>query len=87
MCGIPLLGQEGLAYETTILVSTCNSLCSGVTPCEVGEYGCENGACIPDEQVCDGNADCADGTDEQPGCGCKSLCRFVYDQKLKCNPQ
>lgn len=38
------------------------------TPCADNEYRCDNGACIPDTNHCNGNKDCADGSDEV-GCG------------------
>ena len=37
--------------------------------CQPGEFGCDNGNCIPDDEVCNGVDDCGDGSDEpDPSC-------------------
>ena len=41
---------------------------SGST-CGLKEFKCDNGECILGRRECDGNSDCADGTDEHPQCG------------------
>ena len=34
----------------------------------VDEFECDNGYCVDDDDVCDGNDDCRDGSDEE-NCG------------------
>lgn len=40
--------------------------CTGI--CKDGEFVCTNGDCVSNEYVCDGIADCDDGSDEN-SCG------------------
>lgn len=47
-----------------------SSLPADITACEPTEYGCDNGNCIPDDEVCNGHDNCGDGSDEkQDLCG------------------
>lgn len=47
--------------------------------CAADEFVCASGQCIPMELVCDGDRQCADGTDEGPGCS-----KLVYDVGVVC---
>lgn len=46
---------------------------SSPASCPEGAVSCDGGKCIPDSQMCDGKADCTDGTDEPSTCGKKPL--------------
>ena len=55
-----------------------------LTGCSGSEFQCDNNNCIPSSQVCDGNNDCRDSSDEQI-CGkilnimCRDNCnRFEF---------
>nr|AHL26192.1 vitellogenin receptor [Pandalus japonicus] len=69
------------AVPTTIMPATTSD--SGWN-CEIKEYECKNGQCISGNRVCDGAADCDDGSDEWNHCyencvkddgGCHQNCR------------
>ena len=51
--------------EVSIIVRTISA---DYRPCYPTECKCNNGQCIPCGWLCDGNADCVDGSDEQ-NCG------------------
>ena len=73
---------------------------SGTTKpsCSEHEWKCGNSAvCISDKDVCNGRWDCADGSDEGPGCslrgchahngGCSHICANVPGGVCKWNVQ
>ncbi|CAN7937765.1 unnamed protein product [Ixodes hexagonus] len=77
-----LEGTLGNGYESDLSVDDI-SLSPGCVPyngtlpyppppplpqCRKGQFNCRDGGCIPDEQVCDFEPDCDDGSDED-GCG------------------
>ena len=39
-------------------------LLSAVGPCDVTEFMCNNGKCVPSLNLCNGVDDCGDGSDE-----------------------
>ena len=38
-------------------------------PCELDEFVCDSGQCIPSSWACDNAPDCLDGSDEHDQCG------------------
>ncbi|GAA6067479.1 basement membrane-specific heparan sulfate proteoglycan core protein isoform X1 [Tachysurus ichikawai] len=42
-------------------------------PCRADQFTCQNGQCVSQDYVCDGDTDCSDGSDEQK-CGTPSPC-------------
>uniref|UniRef100_A0A8C5B335 Low-density lipoprotein receptor-related protein 2 n=1 Tax=Gadus morhua TaxID=8049 RepID=A0A8C5B335_GADMO len=45
-----------------VLIAVC---CCGRAGCELGQYRCGTGRCIPGDWHCDGTSDCVDDSDEQ----------------------
>ena len=41
-------------------------LCLDKFTCPTGEWHCQNGKCIDEDYLCDGDNDCVDGSDELP---------------------
>lgn len=37
--------------------------------CQPGQFGCQNGRCIPENWRCDRDDDCGDQSDESSSCG------------------
>ena len=58
-----------------MLISLCTYFISFiVVTCSPGEFMCEDGACIPESFVCDGDYDCSEGdTSDENGCG-----KYIY---------
>nr|AJP60220.1 vitellogenin receptor [Macrobrachium nipponense] len=68
--------------NVTTLPTTTNGLC------RTGEYPCKNGQCIRSSMICDGSADCDDGSDGWNHCrencqkdngGCQQVCHSNID--------
>lgn len=48
-----------------VIINHPNILTTDNTPtCQTDEFACPNDRCIPNQRVCDGYADCANGEDE-----------------------
>lgn len=45
--------------------------------CDIGEFKCNDGLCIPFEWVCNGREDCADNSDEEQNCNVVSNFRWI----------
>lgn len=44
--------------------------------CDIDQFQCKNGHCIPIRWRCDADPDCMDGSDEE-NCGSSGKCMFV----------
>ncbi|XP_038652380.1 MAM and LDL-receptor class A domain-containing protein 1 [Scyliorhinus canicula] len=78
--------KRGVSYMGDITVDdisfeNCASLLIPDRQCNSEEYSCANKYCIPKDQLCDFNNDCADHSDEHPVICSTSLghCDFEFD--------
>ncbi|KAL1512556.1 hypothetical protein ABEB36_002135 [Hypothenemus hampei] len=53
--------------------------CKKLTHCPIGHFACNDGKCIPENQVCDHHYDCKDKSDEQQ-------CTSDHTRMQKCSP-
>ncbi|XP_042329909.1 sortilin-related receptor-like [Sceloporus undulatus] len=53
--------------------------------CEASSFQCHNGHCIPQRWACDGDADCQDGSDEDPT-NCETKCNGFQCPNGTCIP-
>ena len=61
-----LLGRHLWSFEKDDLqCSTTYSSMMSLTGCNVTEFSCKQGSCVPMAERCDGRTDCEDGSDEE----------------------
>uniref|UniRef100_A0A8D0B6B5 Low-density lipoprotein receptor n=1 Tax=Salvator merianae TaxID=96440 RepID=A0A8D0B6B5_SALMN len=65
-------GLEASVLALMLLGALSQVLGNGLDKCERNEFQCGNGECIPYKWICDGKAECRDGTDESLD-ACKSV--------------
>lgn len=56
-------------YSPPIIISEQERLIACTASCPEGMVKCDKEKCILESLMCDGEADCADGTDEPTTCG------------------
>ena len=72
--------STGYLYIDDVRFDQCGSL--STRQCQVGEFKCGDGSCIPEESVCDLQKDCCDGSDED-GNKCYYYTKTTFEDGLK----
>lgn len=73
--GSRAMKMRAVAAVAVALAAWCVGGVGGAGGCGVAEFACRGGACVRLDAFCDGEAQCADGSDEPPHC---SVCNRTY---------